>query len=32
MQVEAKRERRKLHHEVDEFEVRDDLCSWRLPI
>lgn len=32
MQAEAKRERRKPHHEVDEFEVREDLCSWRLPI
>lgn len=32
MQAEAKRERRKPHHEVDEFEVREDLCSWRMPI
>lgn len=32
MQAEAKRERRKPHHEVDEFQVREDLCSWRLPV
>ncbi|KAJ4304845.1 hypothetical protein N0V90_000373 [Kalmusia sp. IMI 367209] len=32
MQVEAKRERRKPFHEVDEFEVREDLCSWQMPI
>jgi hypothetical protein len=32
MQAEAKRERRRPHHEVDEFAVREDLCSWRLPI
>ncbi|KAF1971912.1 hypothetical protein BU23DRAFT_508980 [Bimuria novae-zelandiae CBS 107.79] len=32
MEAEAQRERRKPHHEVDEFDVREDLCSWRLPI
>ena len=32
MQAEAKRERRKQYREVDEFDVRDDLCSWRLPV
>ncbi|KAL5397867.1 hypothetical protein PMIN03_002111 [Paraphaeosphaeria minitans] len=32
MQAEVQRERRKPHHEVDEFDVREDLCSWQLPI
>ena len=32
MKAEAKRGRQRPHHEVDEFDVREDLCSWRLPI
>lgn len=32
MKAEAERKRRRSHHEVDEFDVREDLCSWRLPI
>lgn len=32
MKAEAERHRHRPHHEVDEFDVREDLCSWRLPI
>lgn len=31
MKVEAERTRHRPHHEVDEFDVRDNLCSWRIP-
>ncbi|QRD06323.1 hypothetical protein JI435_117120 [Parastagonospora nodorum SN15] len=32
MKVEAERKRHRPHHEVDEFDLREDLCSWRRPI
>lgn len=32
MKAEAERKRHRPNHEVDEFDVRDDLCSWRQPI
>ncbi|KAF2114439.1 N-terminal C2 in EEIG1 and EHBP1 proteins-domain-containing protein [Lophiotrema nucula] len=32
MKAEAEMKRNRPLHEVDEFAVRDDLCSWRLPI
>lgn len=32
MKAEAERKRHRPHREVDEFDVREDLCSWRLPI
>jgi hypothetical protein len=32
MKVEAERKRHRPHHEVDEVDVREDLCSWQLPI
>ncbi|KAF2676141.1 hypothetical protein K458DRAFT_380440 [Lentithecium fluviatile CBS 122367] len=32
MKAEAERNRLRPHHEVDEFEVREDLCSWRIPL
>ena len=28
----AARQRHRPHHEVDEFDMRDDLCSWRRPM
>ncbi|KAF2738828.1 hypothetical protein EJ04DRAFT_458888 [Polyplosphaeria fusca] len=31
MKAEAERTRHRPQHEVDEFAVREDLCSWRLP-
>jgi hypothetical protein len=31
MKAEAERKRHRPQHEVDEFAVRDDLCSWKLP-
>ncbi|KAF2875469.1 N-terminal C2 in EEIG1 and EHBP1 proteins-domain-containing protein [Massariosphaeria phaeospora] len=31
MKVESERKWHRAHHEVDEFDVREDLCSWRLP-
>lgn len=31
MKAEAARSRHRPHHEVDEFELREDLCSWRRP-
>ncbi|KAH7382224.1 N-terminal C2 in EEIG1 and EHBP1 proteins-domain-containing protein [Pyrenochaeta sp. MPI-SDFR-AT-0127] len=30
--AEAARKRHRPHHEVDEFDLREDLCSWRRPI
>jgi hypothetical protein len=32
MKAEAARKRRQPHHEVDEFDLREDLCSWRRPM
>ncbi|KAH8708559.1 N-terminal C2 in EEIG1 and EHBP1 proteins-domain-containing protein [Phaeosphaeriaceae sp. PMI808] len=32
MKAEAERNRHRPHHEVDEFDLREDLCSWRQPI
>jgi hypothetical protein len=32
MKAEAQRKRHRPHHEVDEFELRQDLCSWKRPI
>lgn len=32
MKAEAVRKRHRPHHEVDEFELREDLCSWRRPV
>ncbi|KAJ4330927.1 hypothetical protein N0V95_009976 [Ascochyta clinopodiicola] len=32
MKAEAERKRHRPHHEVDEFELRQDLCSWKRPI
>jgi hypothetical protein len=32
MKAEAERKRHRPHHEVDEFDLREDLCSWRRPI
>lgn len=32
MKAEASRKHRRPHHEVDEFDLREDLCSWRRPI
>jgi hypothetical protein len=32
MKAEAERNRHRPHHEVNEFDVREDLCSWRHPI
>jgi hypothetical protein len=32
MKVEAERKRHRPHHEVDEFALREDLCSWRRPV
>ncbi|CAI6333174.1 unnamed protein product [Periconia digitata] len=32
MKAEAERKRHRPHHEVEEFEVRENLRSWRLPI
>jgi hypothetical protein len=32
MKAEAERKRLRPHHEVDEFDVRQDLCSWQLPV
>jgi hypothetical protein len=32
MKVEAERKRHRPRHEVDELDLREDLCSWRLPI
>lgn len=32
MKAEAARKRHRPHHEVDEFDLREDLCSWRRPI
>ncbi|KAI8936596.1 hypothetical protein NX059_006998 [Plenodomus lindquistii] len=32
MKAEAARARHRPHHEVDEFDLRDDLCSWRQPV
>lgn len=32
MKAEAERKRHRPHHEVDEFDVREDLCSWQIPI
>lgn len=32
MKAEAERKRHRPHHEVDEFAVREDLCSWQLPV
>jgi hypothetical protein len=32
MKAEAERKRHRPHHEVDEVDVREDLCSWRIPI
>lgn len=32
MKIEAERKRHRPHHEVDEFDLREDLCSWRRPI
>jgi hypothetical protein len=32
MKAEAERKSHRPHHEVDEFDVRDDLCSWRLAV
>lgn len=32
MKAEAERQRHRPYHEVDEFELRQDLCSWKRPI
>ncbi|KAF2020614.1 hypothetical protein BU24DRAFT_416282 [Aaosphaeria arxii CBS 175.79] len=32
MKIEAERNRAKRHQGVDEFDLREDLCSWKLPI
>lgn len=32
MKAEAERKRHRPHHEVDEFDLRQDLCSWKRPI
>lgn len=32
LKAEAARKRHRPHHEVDEFDLREDLCSWRRPI
>lgn len=32
MKAEAARKRHRPHHEVDEFDLREDLCSWRRPM
>jgi hypothetical protein len=32
MKAEQERKRRRPHLEVDEFDLREDLCSWRRPI
>jgi hypothetical protein len=32
MKAEAERKRHRPHREVDEFDLREDLCSWRRPI
>lgn len=32
MKAEAERQRHRPHYEVDEFELRQDLCSWKKPI
>lgn len=32
LKAEAERKRHQPHHEVDEFELRQDLCSWKRPI
>lgn len=32
MKAEAARARHRPHHEVDEFDLREDLCSWRRPV
>lgn len=32
MKAEAARTRNRPHHEVDEFSLREDLCSWRRPV
>ncbi|KAF2634858.1 hypothetical protein P280DRAFT_474303 [Massarina eburnea CBS 473.64] len=32
MKAEADRQRHRTHREVDEFDIRDDLCSWQIPI
>lgn len=32
MKAEAERKKRRPHHEIDEFDLREDLCSWRRPI
>ncbi|KAF1958333.1 hypothetical protein CC80DRAFT_490931 [Byssothecium circinans] len=32
MKAEAERKRHKPHHEVDEFDVRENLRSWRIPM
>lgn len=32
MKAEAERNRHHPHHEVDEFRLREDLCSWQRPI
>ncbi|KAH7070495.1 N-terminal C2 in EEIG1 and EHBP1 proteins-domain-containing protein [Paraphoma chrysanthemicola] len=32
MKAEAERKRQRPHHEVDEFDLREDLCSWRRPM
>jgi hypothetical protein len=31
MKAESERKRHRPHHEVDEFDLREDLCSWRRP-
>lgn len=32
MKAEAERKRHRPNHEVDEFDLRQDLCSWKRPI
>ena len=32
MKAEAAHTRHRPHHEADEFDLREDLCSWRRPI
>ncbi|KAF1919147.1 N-terminal C2 in EEIG1 and EHBP1 proteins-domain-containing protein [Ampelomyces quisqualis] len=32
MKAEVQRTRHRAQHEVDEFDVREDLCSWRRPL
>jgi hypothetical protein len=32
MKAESERKRHRGHHEVNEFDVRENLCSWRIPI